>query len=85
MWGAIKERVRREGISVLRQIGNPYTFLYRDMIDVILKGGAPIAPGEAGLDSLLQAFLILQAGKERRTVPYPPEDFHLSGMKGFFD
>ncbi len=85
MWGAVKARVRCEGISVLRQIGNPYTFLYRDMIDVILKGGEPIAPGEAGLDSLLQAFLILQAGKEQRTVPYPPEGFHLSGMKGFFD
>ncbi len=85
MWGAVKERVRREGLSVLRQIGNPYTFLYRDMIRVILTGGEPVAPGEAGLDSLLQAFLILQAGKEQRTVPYPPEGFHLGRMQGFFD
>ena len=85
MWRAVKDRVARQGMSVLTQIGNPYTFLYADMISVILEGGIPIAPGEAGYDSLLQALSLLQAGQRQCTVPFPPEGFHVKEMTGFFD
>jgi predicted dehydrogenase len=85
MFDAVRNHIRREGIGVLRQIGNPYTFLYADMIDAIRDGKSPIAPGEAGLDSLVHALTLLEAGKNKQTVPFPPGNFRIEDMVGYFD
>ncbi len=82
---AVRRHRAREGWSVLRQLPNPYTFLYGDLLDALAEGRPPLAPGEAGLDALNQALAILQAGRAGRTVSYPPTDFKLSDMVGFFD
>lgn len=82
---AVRRHLKREGRQVLRQLGNPYTFLYADMLDAIAEGRPPLAPGEAGLDALNYGLALLQAGKAGKRVPYPPQDFQLSDMAGFFD
>ncbi|HZK29144.1 MAG TPA: Gfo/Idh/MocA family oxidoreductase [Clostridia bacterium] len=85
MLEAVRQHVRREGVGVLRQVGNPYTFLYADMLDAIVDGRPPIAPGEAGRDSLMQALALLHAGRMRQTVPFPAEHFRMEDMAGYFD
>ena len=85
LFAAIRNHIRREGLGVLRQIGNPYTFLYADLMDAIREGRQPLAPGEAGRDSLSSALSMLQAGKEKRTVVCPPQGFKIEDMAGFFD
>ncbi len=81
----VKNRIRREGIGVLKALGNPYTFMYGDMFDAIAERRPPLAPAEAGSDSLQHVLAIFQAAKEHRTISYPPEKFCLRDMSGFFD
>lgn len=83
--GAVKEAIKKEGWGLVRHLGNPYTFLYLDLLEAIREGRPPLAPGQAGLDSLLQALALLKAAKEGRTVAYPPLDFDINDMAGFFD
>lgn len=78
-------RLKGEGPGLIRELGNPFTFLYADLLDAIREERPPLAPGQAGLESLLQALSLFQAGLEQRRVPYPPEDFSLDKMTGFFD
>ena len=85
LFQAVRAHVKREGIGVLRQITNPYTFLYADLLDAIGNHRPPIAPGEAGRESLSNALALLLAAKEGRTVACPPLGFHISEMAGFFD
>lgn len=82
---AVKNRIKREGFGVIKRLGNPYTFLYGDMLDAIESDRAPLADGEAGRDALAIVFSLFQAGREGRTVPYPPVNFTLRDMHGFFD
>ncbi len=82
---ALKKRKKREGSGVIKKLGNPYTFLYGDILDAIDEDRAPLAPGEAGRDALAIVLSLFQAGREGRTVPYPPGDFTLRDMRGFFD
>lgn len=83
--GAVRRAIKKEGWGLVRHLGNPYTFLYADLLEAIREGRPPLAPGQAGLDSLLHALALLQAGKEKRTVPYPAQDFQIGDMVGFFD
>ncbi|HHX30482.1 MAG TPA: hypothetical protein GX720_04555 [Clostridiaceae bacterium] len=82
---AVWDRLKGEGPGLIRELGNPFTFLYADLLDAIREERPPLAPGQAGLESLLQALSLFQAGLEQRRVPYPPEDFSLDKMTGFFD
>jgi len=82
---AVKNRIKREGFGVIKRLGNPYTFLYSDMLDAIESDRAPLADGEAGRDALAIVFSLFQAGREGRTVPYPPVNFTLRDMHGLFD
>jgi predicted dehydrogenase len=83
--GAVRQAIKKEGWGLVRHLGNPYTFLYLDLLEAIREGKPPLAPGQAGLDSLLQALALLKAAKEGRTVAYPPLDFDINDMAGFFD
>ena len=82
---ALKNRIKREGFGVIGKLGNPYTFLYGNMLDAIEKDRVPIAHGEAGRDALTIVLSLFQAGREGRTVSYPPVDFTLRDMHGLFD
>ncbi len=82
---AVVNRVKREGIGVLKALGNPYTFMYGDILDAIEEGRPALASAEAGLAALRHILAVFQAGREKRTVPFPPEAFILSDMRGFFD
>ena len=85
LFQAVRAHIKREGIGVLKQITNPYTFLYADLLDAIGNHRPPIAPGEAGRESLSNALALLLAAKEGRTVASTPLGFHISEMAGFFD
>ena len=82
---AVFSQIHREGMGIVRQMGNPYTFLYADLLDAITEKRPPVAPGEAGRESLASALALLQSGKEKRTVTCPPSGFHLREMTGLFD
>jgi predicted dehydrogenase len=82
---AVKNRIKREGFGVIGKLGNPYIFLYGDMLDAIDRNCTPIANGEAGRDALAIVLSLFQAGREGRTVSYPPVDFTLRDMHGLFD
>lgn len=82
---AVRAHIRREGMGVLRQAGNPYTFLYADLLDAIRDKRPPVAPGEAGRESLANGLAFLLAAKEGRTVSCPPMGFHIREMAGFLD
>ncbi len=82
---AVKNRIKREGFGVIGKLGNPYIFLYGDMLDAIDRNCTPIANGEAGRDALAIVLSLFQAGREGRTVSYPPVDFTLCDMHGLFD
>lgn len=82
---AVRQALKKEGLGLAKYLANPYTFLYQDFLDALAESRAPLASGSDGLNSLLYALSLLQAGKERKTVPFPPEDFNIREMAGFFD
>ncbi|HHW94219.1 MAG TPA: Gfo/Idh/MocA family oxidoreductase [Clostridiaceae bacterium] len=82
---ALKNRIKRDGAGVIRRLGNPYTFMYGDMLDAIDMDRMPLAHGEVGRDALTIVLSLFQAAREGRTVSYPPVDFALRDMVGFFD
>jgi len=82
---AVKNRIKREGFGVIGKLGNPYIFLYGDMLDAIDRNCTPIANGAEGRDALAIVLSLFQAGREGRTVSYPPVDFTLRDMHGLFD
>jgi UDP-N-acetyl-2-amino-2-deoxyglucuronate dehydrogenase len=85
LFSAIKNRIKREGLSVIGCLGNPYTFMYADMLDAIDADRMPLAQGEAGRDALAIVLSLFQSAREGRTVTYPPVDFALCDMRDFFD
>lgn len=82
---ALKSRVKREGAGVIKKLGNPYTFMYGDMLDAIGTDRMPLAHGEAGRDALAIVLSLFQSGREGRTVACPPVDFSLRDMHDFFE
>lgn len=85
LFNAIKNRIKREGFGVTGSLGNPYTFMYGDMLDAIGTNRMPLAQGEAGRDALAIVLSLFQSAREGRTVTYPPVNFVLSDMRDFFD
>lgn len=85
IWKAVRGHIRRQGPGLIRHLGNPYTFLYLDLLEAIRDKRDPLAPGQAGRESLAQGLALLQAGKEKRTVPYPPQGFGMGDLAGLFD
>ncbi len=81
---AVNNRIKREGLGVIGRLGNPYTFMYGDMLDAIDTDRMPLARGEAGRDALAIVLSLFQSAREGRTVAYPPVDFSLRDMRDFF-
>lgn len=65
---AVFAAVRREGIGIVRHMGNPHTFLYLDLVRAIANGGAVLADGQSGRDALATVLAIYRAAKERQVI-----------------
>ncbi|HZJ68644.1 MAG TPA: Gfo/Idh/MocA family oxidoreductase, partial [Candidatus Eisenbacteria bacterium] len=52
IWQEIKERISKEGLSYLLEMGNPHTGIYIDLIESILADKEPLANGSSGLQAL---------------------------------
>lgn len=80
------QQMRKRGILCsLREMFNPHTAIYTDLIDCIDNNSTPRADGNSGVQSVESIFAIYQSAlKNGEPVSIPLDDFKLEDMTGFF-
>ncbi len=78
-------QVWREGkFKALKQIGNPHTAIYTDLIQAIRGDRQALADGWSGRQALAAILAVYAAALEEKTISLPL-DFSLDQMQGYFD
>lgn len=76
--------LREHGFSGLKQLKNPHSFLYRDMIRAIFSQATPLADGVTGRQALEAVLAVYKSALLKKPVDLPLADFELQEMKSFF-
>ncbi len=71
-------QIRRYGLPGLKQLANPHTALYDDLIRSIREDHEPLASGTGGRDAVAMVLSLYQSYRERRPVRYPPSERRLT-------
>lgn len=79
----IVERLKKEGIAGLKQLGNPHSGLYSDWIDAVNDRRSPIASGAGGRQAVEMVLAAYKSALTESTVRLPLTDFRLEMMKDY--
>jgi UDP-N-acetyl-2-amino-2-deoxyglucuronate dehydrogenase len=74
----LRRQVRRYGLLGLKQLANPHTTLYDDLIRCIRENREPLASGISGRDAVAMVLSLYQSYRERRPIKYPPSERRLT-------
>lgn len=65
---AVRSKIRKHGLGIIKHLGNPHTFLYLDTVRAMDTGTPAIADGQSGKAALATVLALYRSAKERQTV-----------------
>lgn len=80
----IKEQLKSDGMSGMKQLGNPHSGLYSDWIDAVINNRAPIADGVGGRQAVELVLAVYKSALEGQSANLPLDGFSLEMMKNYF-
>ncbi len=72
---------KQYGLGGLKQITNPHTSIYLDLVDAVREGREPLAPGASGRDAVAMVLSLYQSFRENKTVSFPPSERKLTAVE----